>query len=48
LSFKLIRIYFRCWKNSQPYETARYEKALNTHGSPLSALLKKKVPNLAK
>src|ERR1043166_70202 len=47
LSFKLIRIYFRCWKNSQPYETARYEKALHTHGSPLSALLKKKVPNPA-
>jgi transposase len=42
LSFKLIRIYFRCWKTSQLYDAARYEKALNTHGSPLIAALKKK------
>jgi transposase len=40
LSFKLIRIYFRCWKNNQPYDQAKYEKALEKHGSPLAAILK--------
>jgi transposase len=43
LSFKLIRIYFRCWKNNKPYDAALYEKALDTHGSPLAAALKKQL-----
>jgi transposase len=48
LSFKLIRIYFRCWKNRKPYDQAQYEKALATHGSPLNAALKTKAPTPAK
>jgi transposase len=48
LSFKLIRIYFRCWKNRKAYDGALYERALETHGSPLSTLLKKKEPSSIK
>jgi transposase len=48
LSFKLIRIYFRCWKNNKPYDAALYEKALNTHGSPLGTALKKQSAASAK
>jgi len=39
LAFKLIRIYFACWKNRQPYQPDRYLQALQTHGSPLSQQL---------
>lgn len=35
LAFKLIRIYFACWRDHQPYVTETYERALKTHGSPL-------------
>lgn len=35
LAFKLIRIYFACWKKRQPYQRALYERALQKHGSPL-------------
>jgi transposase len=35
LAYKLIRIYFACWKQRQTYEPARYLKALEKHASPL-------------
>lgn len=41
LSFKLMRIYFSCWKQRKTYDRAVYEKALETHGSPLASQLKK-------
>lgn len=34
LSFKLIRIYYACWKNHQTYDPARYAAALQKSGSP--------------
>ena len=33
LAFKLIRIYYACWKNHQPYDPNRYLKALEKNGS---------------
>jgi transposase len=48
LSFKLIRIYFRCWKDRKNYDRALYEKALETHGSPLTTTLKKNALNPSK
>jgi transposase len=35
LAFKLIRIYFACWKQRQTYRPEIYLKALETHASPL-------------
>jgi transposase len=35
LAYKLIRIYFACWKHRQPYESDHYLCALQKHGSPL-------------
>jgi transposase len=35
LAFKLIRIYFACWRDRKTYVTQNYERALQTHGSPL-------------
>ena len=35
LSYKLIRIYFACWKHRQPYDPNRYLSALEQHASPL-------------
>ena len=35
LAFKLIRIYFACWKQRQPYQTNAYLVALEKHASPL-------------
>lgn len=35
LAFKLIRIYFRCWKERTPFEAAKYQKALLSHGTTL-------------
>ena len=35
LAYKLVRIYFACWKHRQAYEPNRYLKALETHASPL-------------
>lgn len=39
LAFKWIRVLFRCWKNSIPYDDARYLQTLRQRGSPLVALL---------
>jgi transposase len=39
LAFKWIRIIWRCWHDRQPYDNARYERALQLHHSPLSELL---------
>jgi transposase len=41
VAFKLIRIYFRCWKDRKCYDANLYEKALENHGSPLASQLKK-------
>lgn len=37
LSFKLIRIYFACWKQSKPYDRNLYQAALLQHGTSLLA-----------
>jgi transposase len=34
LAFKWIRILFRCWKNRQPYDEARYLQQLRRNGVP--------------
>jgi transposase len=34
LAFKLIRVYFACWKNHQPFDPDRYNRALEATGSP--------------
>jgi len=39
LAFKLVRIYFRCWKERKPYQSERYLQALEKHGSPLHKTL---------
>lgn len=39
LAFKLIRIYYACWKHRQPYDSQRYLRALQNNGSPLHKLL---------
>jgi len=41
VAFKLIRIYFRCWKDRKCYDANLYEAALENHGSPLAGLIKK-------
>jgi len=41
VAFKLMRIYFRCWKDKKCYDANLYEKALENHGSPLAGLNKK-------
>lgn len=35
LAYKLIRIYYACWKHSCCYDPQRYLQALEKHGSPL-------------
>jgi len=45
LAFKLMRIYFSCWKHQQAYDATTYEKALAKHGSPLPSLAKKQTAN---
>ena len=35
LAYKLIRIYFACWKHRQNYQPTRYIQALEKNGSPL-------------
>src|SRR5882724_4556417 len=35
LAYKLVRIYFACWKQRKPYDPDRYLKALQDHASPL-------------
>jgi len=44
LAFKLVRIYFACWKHRTPYDPARYLQALEKHASPLAGILKKDAP----
>jgi transposase len=41
LAFKLIRIYYACWKNRQPYDHQRYLSALEKKGSPLTKAMEK-------
>jgi transposase len=41
LAYKLVRIYFACWKHRQAYEPNRYLKALEDHASPLHRKLGK-------
>jgi hypothetical protein len=41
-AFKLIRIYFRCWKNRTTYDANAYLAALKKQGSPLSGTLEGK------
>jgi transposase len=36
LAYKWIRIMWACWQNQQPYEEARYLKALRLSGSPFA------------
>jgi transposase len=38
LAFKWQRVMFRCWKDHQPYDDARYEAQLTRRGSPLVKL----------
>jgi transposase len=44
VAFKLIRIYYACWKNHTPYDGNRYLQALEKHGSPLHAKLQTQAP----
>ena len=39
LAYKLIRIYFACWKERKPYDSERYLRALQRHGSALHSKL---------
>jgi len=41
LAFKWVRILFRCWQTSTPYDEAKYLMALKAKGSPLVAELAK-------
>ena len=41
LAYKLIRIYFACWKQRKAYDPGRYLTALQTHASPLHPKLQK-------
>lgn len=41
VAFKLMRIYYSCWKHKKCYDAGLYEKALVKHGSPLPSLIKK-------
>ena len=43
-AFKLMRIYFRCWKDNKCYDANLYEEALKKHGSGLASQLKKTDP----
>jgi transposase len=40
LAYKLVRIYFACWKHHKTYEPNRYLIALEKHASPLHRTLK--------
>ena len=44
LAFQWIRILYRCWKDHTLYDEARYQQALQQHGSPLAAALRP-IPN---
>ena len=43
-AFKLMRIYFRRWKDNKCYDANLYEEALKKHGSGLASQLKKTDP----
>jgi len=45
LAFKLIRIYYACWKQNTPYDGQRYLKALEKHSSPLHQKLQTPTKN---
>ena len=40
LAFKLIRIYFACWRDKRTYQSDLYVQALQKNGSPLHKALK--------
>jgi len=40
LAFKWARIMYRCWKNHEPYDEARYMRSLEQHGSWLAQAAK--------
>jgi len=40
LAYKLIRIYFACWKHQKQYQSSTYLQALAKNGSPLHTELK--------
>jgi len=42
-AFKLIRIYYRCWKTRTTYDSNTYLAALKKHGSPLAGLVEKSI-----
>ncbi|MEI7732250.1 MAG: IS110 family transposase [Verrucomicrobiota bacterium] len=44
LAYKLIRIYFACWKHRTPYDADHYLQALAKHGSPLYTKLQNQNP----
>jgi transposase len=44
LAYKLIRIYFACWKAKKPYDPNCYLQALQKHGSPLHTKLAAQPP----
>jgi transposase len=44
LGYKLIRIYYACWKQHTPYDGQRYLLALEKHGSPLHKKLQPSTP----
>jgi transposase len=44
LAYKLIRVYFPCWKQRKAYDPDRYLRALETHGSPLHKKLQIPTP----
>jgi transposase len=39
LAYKLIRIYFACWRDRKTYQSERYLQALQSNGSPLHQAL---------
>jgi len=44
LAYKLIRIYFTCWRNRTKYDRQIYLNALSKNASPLAALLDENTP----
>jgi transposase len=41
LAFKLLRIYFACWRDAKTYDPTTYASSLKKHGSPLVKLVSK-------
>ena len=40
LAYKWIRIIYRCWKNNEPYDEAKYIESLTKRQSPLIVAIK--------